>query len=100
MTALLDELPDAMVPEAPFLLPAPHPADAIPPVQRVLDASAAVLPDEAEGATAPAQAAELFAEKLVALALVVPVPDAMCPPRALPEAATAPYTRDAGQSAA
>lgn len=100
MTALLDALPDAMVPEAPFLLPAPHLADVSPPAQRVSDASVAVLPDEAEDVIVPARVAVLFAGKLVALARVVPAPDAMCLRRALPAEAAAPCTRDAGRFAA
>ena len=100
MTALPAGLPDAMVPEAPFLLPALHLADATPPAQHASDASDAVLPDEVGDATVPAQAAARYVEKLAVRERVVPEPVVKRLLRALPAAATAPCTPDAGRSAA
>ena len=100
MTALPAELPDAMVPEAPFLLPAPHLADATPPAQHASDASDAVLPDEVGDATDLARVAAPYAEKLVVRERVVPGPVVTRLLQALPAAATVPCTPDAGRSAA
>jgi hypothetical protein len=100
VTALLDGLPDAMVPEAPFPLPAPRQADAIPPAQRASDASVAVHPDEAMDAIVPVPAVSLYVEKSAVRERVVPVPDAAHLVQALPAEAPVPCTPDAGRSAA
>ena len=71
-----DGFPDASVPAAAALLPDLLPVDAIPPAPLASDASAAVRPDEAEAAPIPALAAVPCAEKLAALAQVVPASDA------------------------
>ena len=100
VTALPAGLPDAMVPEAPYLHPAPRLADESPQAQHASDASVAVLQDEAEDATVPVQVAVLCAEKLVVPELAVLVPDATPLAQALPAEAPAPCTPDAGRSAA
>jgi hypothetical protein len=94
-------LPDASVPEEPFPLPGPLPADAILPAQRASDASDAVPPDEARGVALPALADERYAEKLAGPAQAVPEPDAKSR-QATPLLAEAaePCTPDADQSAA
>jgi hypothetical protein len=98
---LPDALPDAPDPAAPFPLPAPRRADAIPRAPHASDASAGVLPDEAADAPIPVLAAVPYAEKLV-----VPAPDALAPtvethpPQLLPVEAKAPCIPGAGRSAA
>jgi len=71
-----DGFPDASVPAAAIPLPDLLPVDAIPPAPLASDASAAVLPDEAEAAPIPALAAAPCAEKLAAPAQVVQASDA------------------------
>ncbi len=93
---LRDELLGASLPGEPFLLPVLHRADAIPRAQRVLDASAGVLPDAAVDAALPAPAVAPNAEKLAApvqavqasTAVALPAPaEALCTPGADPSAA-------------
>jgi hypothetical protein len=65
--ALLDALPDALVPAAPFRLLDLRLADAIRLEQRGWDASGAVRPDEAvDAARLPEPGGEQCAEKLAA----------------------------------
>jgi hypothetical protein len=97
------ERPDATAPAARrFQPPDLHRADATLPAQLASDASVAVLPDAAAAVEMIlALAAERYVEKLAVLAPGVPAPDArLDSAQKLPEEAMAPYTPDAGQSAA
>jgi hypothetical protein len=98
--ALPDALPDATVPAVRrFPLPDLHRADALPPAQPALDASAAVHPDEAEDVAHPAPAVARCAEKSVVPALVVPAQAAELRPAQAAEA-KAPYRPGVAPSAA
>jgi hypothetical protein len=99
--ALLDALPDELVPAAPFRLLGPRLADAIRLERRASDASGAVLLDEAVDAVLPLEpAAVQFAEKLAARAQAVPALDAKLNLVQLPVEAKVLYKLAAVRSAA
>ena len=99
MTALLAELPDAMVPEAPYRHPDLHPADANPRAQPASDASDGAHPGEAADVELPELADGPCVEKSADPELGVPALDAKHSAR-LPEVAAALCTPVAGPSAA